>query len=127
MDKSHLACFAGGAALATAFWVLCRGRGAGGSGEKEEKKVDVESEQYDFIKREQLARVIKYFGEDKFKKMENSYVMVLGVGGVGSHVVNMLARSGIKKIKIVDFDRVSLSSLNRHSCAVRKDVGTAKV
>ena len=59
--------------------------------------------------------------------MQNSYVMVLGVGGVGSHVVNMLARSGVKKIKIVDFDRVSLSSLNRHSCAVRKDVGTAKV
>lgn len=53
--------------------------------------------------------------------------MVLGVGGVGSHVVNMLVRSGIKRIKIVDFDRVSLSSLNRHSCAVRKDVGTSKV
>ena len=52
---------------------------------------------------------------------------MLGVGGVGSHVVNMLARSGVKRIKIVDFDRVSLSSLNRHSCAVRKDVGTAKV
>ena len=59
--------------------------------------------------------------------MENSYVMVLGVGGVGSHVVNMLARSGVKRIKIVDFDRVSLSSLNRHSCAVRKDVGSSKV
>jgi tRNA threonylcarbamoyladenosine dehydratase len=59
--------------------------------------------------------------------MENSYVMVLGVGGVGSHVVNMLARSGIKRIKIIDFDRVTLSSLNRHSCAVRKDVGTSKV
>jgi tRNA A37 threonylcarbamoyladenosine dehydratase len=39
----------------------------------------------------------------------------------------MLARSGVKKIKIVDFDRVSLSSLNRHSFALRKDVGTAKV
>lgn len=49
------------------------------------------------------------------------------MGGVGSHVVNMLARSGIKRIQIVDFDRVSLSSLNRHSCAIRKDVGTSKV
>ena len=53
--------------------------------------------------------------------------MVLGVGGVGSHVVNMLARSGVKRIRIVDFDRVTLSSLNRHSCAVRKDVGSSKV
>lgn len=59
--------------------------------------------------------------------MENSYVVVFGVGGVGSHVVNMLARSGVKRIRIVDFDRVSLSSLNRHSCARRQDVGTSKV
>ena len=121
--KTHLACLAGGAALASAFFML-RNKG----GEKEQQKaVDVSSQQYQAIKKEQLARVIKYFGEEKFNKLENSYVMVLGVGGVGSHVVNMLARSGVRRIKIVDFDRVSLSSLNRHSCAVRKDVGTAKV
>lgn len=54
-------------------------------------------------------------------------MLVFGVGGVGSHVVNMLARSGVKRIRIVDFDRVSLSSLNRHSCAVRSDVGVSKV
>ena len=54
-------------------------------------------------------------------------MLVFGVGGVGSHVVNMLARSGVKRIRIVDFDRVSLSSLNRHSCALREDVGTPKV
>lgn len=59
--------------------------------------------------------------------MENSFVIVFGVGGVGSHVVNMLARSGVKKIRIIDFDTVSLSSLNRHSFAVREDVGTLKV
>ena len=53
-------------------------------------------------------------------------MIVLGVGGVGSHVTAMLARSGVKRIKIVDFDRVSLSSLNRHACAVRKDVGSSK-
>lgn len=88
---------------------------------------DYNSTDYLHLKNEQLARVIKYFGEEKFAKMEDSYVLVFGVGGVGSHVVNMLARSGIKRIRIVDFDRVSLSSLNRHSCAVRKDVGTSKV
>ena len=66
-----------------------------------------------------MARIIKYFGEEKFNKMENSFVIVFGVGGVGSHVVNMLARSGVKRIKIVDFDRVSLNSLNRHSFALR--------
>jgi len=59
--------------------------------------------------------------------MEKSYVIIFGVGGVGSHVANMLARSGVQNIKIVDFDRVSLSSLNRHSFALRKDVGMSKV
>jgi tRNA A37 threonylcarbamoyladenosine dehydratase len=39
----------------------------------------------------------------------------------------MLARSGVGKIKIVDFDRVTLSSLNRHSFAMRQDVGYSKV
>jgi tRNA threonylcarbamoyladenosine dehydratase len=123
MEKSHVAYLLGGAALASAYFWLARPK----TEKKEQKAMDVESEQYKMIKSEQLARIVKYFGEEKFSRMENSYVMVLGVGGVGSHVVNMLARSGVKRIKIVDFDRVSLSSLNRHSCAVRKDVGTSKV
>lgn len=39
----------------------------------------------------------------------------------------MLARSGVKKIRVIDFDTVSMSSLNRHSFALREDVGTLKV
>lgn len=53
--------------------------------------------------------------------------MVFGVGGVGSHVVSAISRSGVKKITIIDFDRVTLSSLNRHAIATRKDVGKSKV
>lgn len=39
----------------------------------------------------------------------------------------MLIRSGVGKIRIIDFDQVSLSSLNRHATAVQADVGTPKV
>lgn len=53
--------------------------------------------------------------------------MVFGVGGVGSHVVACLARSGIGRITIVDFDRITLSSLNRHAFATRSHVGKSKV
>lgn len=53
--------------------------------------------------------------------------MVFGVGGVGSHVVSAISRSGVKRITIIDFDRVTLSSLNRHAIATRKDVGKSKV
>jgi tRNA A37 threonylcarbamoyladenosine dehydratase len=51
------------------------------------------------------------------QRILKAYVIVLGVGGVGSNVVNMLIRSGVGRIGIVDFDRVSLSSLSRHAYA----------
>ena len=48
------------------------------------------------------------------------------MGGVGSHAANMLVRSGIEKIRLIDFDQVSLSSLNRHAVASMEDVGQSK-
>ena len=55
-----------------------------------------------------------------------SFYHSLIVGGVGSHAANMLVRSGIQKIRIIDFDQVSLSSLNRHALAFISDVGKSK-
>ncbi|SCV01327.1 LAME_0G15500g1_1 [Lachancea meyersii CBS 8951] len=77
--------------------------------------------------REQLARNYAFLGEEAMQSLKNQYIVVVGAGGVGSWVVTMLVRSGIYKIKVIDFDQVSLSSLNRHSCATLKDVGTSKV
>ncbi len=50
----------------------------------------------------------------------------MGLGGVGSHCANMLVRSGVGKIRLIDFDQVTLSSLNRHAVASMDDVGTSK-
>ncbi|URE35762.1 Nicastrin [Musa troglodytarum] len=55
-----------------------------------------------------------------------AYVVVIGLGGVGSHAAAMLLRSGVGRLLLVDFDQVSLSSLNRHAVANRDDVGTPK-
>lgn len=79
------------------------------------------------LKIEQLSRGSYFFGEEKQKQLENKYVIVVGLGGVGSHAAHLLARSGIRKLRLIDFDQVSLSSLNRHANATRKDVGTSKV
>lgn len=76
---------------------------------------------------EQLARNRAFLGEDAMDKIQNSYVIVVGAGGVGSWAATMLVRSGVGKVKIVDFDQVSLSSLNRHACAAQADVGSSKV
>lgn len=53
-------------------------------------------------------------------------LQVVGLGGVGSHCAHMLCRSGVGKLRIIDFDQVSLSSLNRHAAANLQDVGKSK-
>ncbi|KAG7095703.1 hypothetical protein E1B28_006417 [Marasmius oreades] len=77
--------------------------------------------------REQLARNYAFFGEEGMKKIREKSVVVVGCGGVGSWAAVMLVRSGISKIRLVDFDYVTLSSLNRHATALLGDVGTPKV
>jgi len=79
------------------------------------------------LMKEQLVRNYQYFGEEGQNKVRKSFVVVIGVGGVGSHVVSALGRSGVGKLRVIDFDQVSLSSLNRHAFALRKDVGKNKV
>lgn len=76
---------------------------------------------------EQLARNIAFLGEDGYKNVRNTFVVVIGAGGVGSWAATMLVRSGIRKLRIIDFDQVTLSSLNRHATATLSDVGRPKV
>lgn len=77
---------------------------------------------------EQLSRNRQFFGEEcQTQRIETKFVIVVGAGGVGSHAAHMLARSGVGKLRIIDFDNVTLSSLNRHAVAVRADVGRPKV
>ncbi|XP_038974920.1 tRNA threonylcarbamoyladenosine dehydratase 2-like isoform X2 [Phoenix dactylifera] len=80
----------------------------------------------DEVVSEQLTRNIQFFGMESQQKVTESYVVVIGLGGVGSHAASMLLRSGVGRLLLVDFDQVSLSSLNRHAVATRDDVGTPK-
>ena len=52
--------------------------------------------------------------------------MILGVGGVGSHCIEALARSGVGKLILVDNDTVSLTNINRQSIAYHSTVGRYK-
>lgn len=78
------------------------------------------------IKEELTSRVKSFFGDHGQKKLSESFVIVVGLGGVGSHCANMLVRSGVGRVRIIDFDQVTLSSLNRHAVADMHDVGTSK-
>ena len=76
---------------------------------------------------EQLTRTAFFLGPDQFTLLRDAFVIVVGLGGVGSHCTSALARSGVSKIRLIDFDQVTLSSLNRHAVATLADVGTPKV
>ncbi|KAJ9602664.1 hypothetical protein H2200_012858 [Cladophialophora chaetospira] len=76
---------------------------------------------------EQLARNRVFLKDEGLATLRNSFVVVVGLGGVGSHCVAALARSGVSRIRVVDFDQVTLSSLNRHALATLADVGSPKV
>lgn len=76
---------------------------------------------------EQLTRTASFLGSDRCFHLRNSFIIVVGLGGVGSHCTSALARSGVSKIRLIDFDQVTLSSLNRHAVATLADVGTPKV
>lgn len=76
---------------------------------------------------EQLSKNTEFLGEKGARKVRESFVIVVGAGGVGSWAALMLMRSGVQRIRIIDFDQVTLSSLNRHAVATLEDVGTPKV
>jgi len=81
----------------------------------------------DEILREQLSRNRQFFAEtDGQARLARSRVVVVGLGGVGSHAAHMLLRAGVGALRLVDFDQVSLSSLSRHATATRADVGLPK-
>jgi tRNA threonylcarbamoyladenosine dehydratase len=76
--------------------------------------------------RAQFARVVDLLGEEGFARLRRAFVAVLGLGGVGSHCAVALARSGVGRLRLVDFDTLSWTSLNRHACATTRDVGRPK-
>lgn len=61
------------------------------------------------------------------RTLAGAHVAVFGVGGVGSYVVEVLARSGVGAIDIFDNDRVDATNINRQLCALNSTVGKYKV
>jgi len=75
----------------------------------------------------EFSRTEILLGSDAMTILKKSRVAVFGVGGVGSYVVEALARSGIGEISLIDNDEVSLTNINRQLPATHKTVGELKV
>lgn len=74
----------------------------------------------------EFSRTELLLGEEKLHRLRHTTIMVLGVGGVGSHCIEALARCGVGRLILVDNDRVSLSNINRQSIALHSTVGQYK-
>lgn len=75
----------------------------------------------------QFSRTELLIGKDGVEKLQKSKVAVFGIGGVGSYVVEGLARAGVGHIIIVDFDKYDITNINRQLGATHSTIGKYKV
>ncbi len=75
----------------------------------------------------EFSRTEMLIGENALKKLSNSKIAVFGIGGVGTFVVEALARAGVGSFVLVDNDVVCLTNINRQLHATHKTIGRPKV
>lgn len=73
-----------------------------------------------------FIRTSQLLGENGFSRLTDSTVAVFGLGGVGSHCAEALARSGIGTLFLIDSDTVAPSNINRQSIALISTIGKKK-
>ena len=75
---------------------------------------------------EQFFCIELLLGKEKLKKIRASSVTVIGLGAVGGYCVEALARAGVGHLRLIDFDTIKKSNLNRHILALASTIGKSK-
>ena len=75
---------------------------------------------------EQFLRTEMVLGQPALECLQSAHVAVFGLGGVGSYAAEILARSGVGELTLVDQDTVSVTNINRQLCALHSTVGQSK-
>lgn len=76
---------------------------------------------------EQFIRTLSLIGREGLERLNNSKVLVAGIGGVGGYTAEALVRAGIGCIDLVDMDTISVTNINRQIIALHSTVGRKKV
>ncbi len=74
----------------------------------------------------EYSRTELLIGKEAMERLFHASVIVFGVGGVGSHCIEALARCGVGKLTLVDNDTVSLTNINRQAVAFHSTIGRYK-
>lgn len=72
-------------------------------------------------------RILNIISEEDLRKINNLNILIIGVGGVGGYALESLVRSGVKKITIIDKDKIDESNLNRQIISLRSNILSSKV
>lgn len=75
----------------------------------------------------EFSRTQLLLGKEAMEKLSSSTVAVFGIGGVGTYVVEALARCGVGNFALIDDDKVCITNINRQLIATRKTIGRKKV
>jgi tRNA A37 threonylcarbamoyladenosine dehydratase len=75
----------------------------------------------------EFSRTEKLIGLNAMNRLNDSTVMVIGLGGVGSYALEALARSGVGHIIVVDHDTVDITNINRQLVALHSTISIKKV
>ncbi len=75
----------------------------------------------------QFSRTELLIGKEGIEKLQNAKVAVYGLGGVGSYVVEALARAGIGHLVIIDYDKFDETNINRQLGALHSTIGKYKI
>jgi len=74
----------------------------------------------------QFLRTRLLLGKDKFIRLEKARVTVFGLGAVGSYATEALARAGVGSLRLVDFDKIKITNINRQLYALHSTLGRSK-
>jgi adenylyltransferase/sulfurtransferase len=74
------------------------------------------------VERYSRQTLVKYIGPEGQKKLGNSRVLLVGCGGLGTNISNILVRAGVGFVRIIDRDVVELSNLQRQGLFSERDV-----
>ncbi len=74
----------------------------------------------------QFDRFISLIGESAFTKLQKAHILVIGLGGVGGHVVETLVRAGVGQLTVMDDDIFEETNLNRQILATHATLGQSK-
>lgn len=71
-------------------------------------------------------RTVRLIGDENAAKLAKARVLVVGVGGVGGYAAEMLARTGVGHLTLIDADRVDVTNINRQLIALQSTIGEEK-